>query len=139
MSKVPREAVSKIYIVFNIFRLARRVSPSALNVSYVLSTKINWPTKIRSVYGISEMATTHELVNDEVVQMWPYYPCLYGTRAPSFKSRDVRQLAMENKLLANLNKPVHTATFPLCLLRPGIDTIIDATIYFHVQRDRQVS
>ena len=100
--------------------------------------------KIRSVYGISEMATTHELVNDvllevEVVKMWPYCPCLYDVQAASFKNRDVRQLAMEKKLLANLKKTVHTATFPLCLLMPGIDTIIDATIHFYVQRDRQIS
>ena len=66
--------------------------------------KNNWPTKIRSVYGISERATTHDIVNDmllledRMVQMWPNYPCVYDVRATSFKSRDVRQLAMEEQL-----------------------------------------
>ena len=56
--------------------------------------------KIHSVYGISEMATTYDIVNevlleDKLVQMWPDYPCLYDVGAASFKNRDVRQLAME--------------------------------------------
>ena len=40
--------------------------------------------KIRSVYGISEMATTYDIVNgvlleDKLVEMWPDYPCLHTT------------------------------------------------------------
>jgi len=67
------------------------------------AAEINWPTKIRSVYGISERATTHDIVNDvllkdRLVQMWPDYPCLYDVRTIPFKSRNVRQLAMEERL-----------------------------------------
>ena len=53
--------------------------------------------KIRSVYGISEMATTHDIVNDVLLEdkLWLYYSCLYDVRAACFKNRDVRQLAME--------------------------------------------
>ncbi len=56
--------------------------------------------KIRSVYGISEMATTHGIENDvlledKLVKMWPDYPCTYDVRAASFKNSDVRQLALE--------------------------------------------
>jgi len=40
------------------------------------AANLNWPMKIRSVNGISEMATTHDIVNDvllkdKLVQMWP--------------------------------------------------------------------
>ena len=39
-----------------------------------------------NAYGISEMETTHDIVNvvlleDRRVQMWPDYPCLYDVRA----------------------------------------------------------
>ena len=56
-----------------------------------------------AVSSISEMATTRDIVNDvlfedRLVQMWPDYPCLYDARPASFKCRDVRQLAMEERL-----------------------------------------
>ena len=62
------------------------------------AAKINWQQSC-SVYGISEMATTHGIVNDvlledKLVQMWPDYPCLYEVKAPSFKNRRVRQVVM---------------------------------------------
>ena len=51
-----------------------KVSPCALNVSS--AAKIHWPMKIRSIDSISEMATTHDIVNDvlledKLVQIWP--------------------------------------------------------------------
>ena len=50
-----------------------------------------WPMKIRNVYGISEMATSHHVMNDDLleerlVQMWPDYPCFYDVRDASCKS-----------------------------------------------------
>jgi hypothetical protein len=58
-----REAVSKISIVFNMFRIA---------------AKMNLAMKIRSVCDISEMATIHDAVNDvllkhKLVQVWRDY------------------------------------------------------------------
>ena len=32
------------------------------------TAKINWPMKIRSVYGISEMATTRDIVTDVLLE-----------------------------------------------------------------------
>ena len=45
------------------------------------AAKINWPIKLRSVFGISEMAIAHDIVNDmlledKLVQMLPDYPCI---------------------------------------------------------------
>ena len=67
------------------------------------AAKIYWPVNIRSVYGFSGMPTTHDVVNDvlledRLVQMWPDCPCLYDVRATSSNTREVRQLAMEERL-----------------------------------------
>ena len=38
------------------------------------------------------------LLKDRLMQMWPEYPCLYDARGALFKSRDVRQLTIEERL-----------------------------------------
>jgi hypothetical protein len=35
------------------------------------------------------------LLDDQLVELWPDYPCLYDVRAAEFKNRDLRQQAME--------------------------------------------
>ena len=79
VSKVTREAVIKITIVFKMFRLERRNSHRV--GGSMCSAAKNWPMEICSVYGISEMATTHDsvsdvLVEDRLEQIWVDVRCL---------------------------------------------------------------
>ena len=71
------------------------------------AAKLNWPMKTRIVYGISEMVTTHDIVNDVLRedkqdQMWLVYPCTYTTsgqhllKTGMFDSRQWKELPVNH-------------------------------------------
>ena len=34
------------------------------------------------------------ILEDQIVDIWPDYPCLYDVRSPEFKNRDLREHAL---------------------------------------------
>lgn len=35
------------------------------------------------------------LLEDQIADLWPDYPCLYDVRSPDFKNRDLRESCIE--------------------------------------------
>ena len=50
----------------------------------------------RNMAAHSQLVADHDaMLEDQIEDIWPGYPCLYDVRSPSFKNRDLREQALQ--------------------------------------------
>ena len=58
-------------------------------------------TNMASSKGNNSIVVLEEILEDQIADLWPDYPCLYDVKSSDFKNRDMRDQAVEemaNKL-----------------------------------------
>ena len=78
--------------------------------SYVLTS----PPKTINMSAHSELVVADAILENQIVDVWPDYPCLYDVRSTEFKNRDLR----ENALGEIVEKLRQTSKF--CDINTGI-------------------
>ena len=58
-------------------------------------------TNMASTEGNNSIVVLEAILEDQIADLWPGYPCLYDVKSSDFKNRDMRDQAVEemaNKL-----------------------------------------